>query len=65
MKLRRTLLTLLPKLALSRSTGLLTRLPLPSALRAPFYKRFARRYGVDLHEVALPLDQYRSFRDFF
>ncbi len=62
---RRLLLTLLPKLAVSRLTGLITRIPLPRGLRAPFYRRFARRYGVELEQVAGELEDYRSLAAFF
>lgn len=65
MKLRRTLLTLLPKFLLSRTTGLLTRIPLPSFARKSVYGWYARRYGVDLADVARPLEEYRSLRAFF
>lgn len=64
-RLRRVLLEVLPKWALSRITGLLTRIPLPRFARRSLYGAYARRYGVDLAEVAQPLVTYRSFRDFF
>jgi phosphatidylserine decarboxylase len=64
-RIRRILLGLLPKVALSRSTGLLTRIPLPRGLRGPFFRWFARRYGADLGEVAGPLAAYRSLAAFF
>ncbi|MCA8969560.1 MAG: phosphatidylserine decarboxylase [Planctomycetes bacterium] len=65
MSLRRTLLTLLPKWALSRTTGVVTRIPIPHGARTAAYRAFARRYGVDLTEVDTPLTEFRSFRDFF
>ncbi|MCB9890133.1 MAG: phosphatidylserine decarboxylase [Planctomycetes bacterium] len=65
MRLRRTLLTLLPKWALSRTTGVVTRIPIPRGARAAAYRAFARRYGVDLTEVETPLTEFRSLRDFF
>ncbi|MHC5063766.1 MAG: archaetidylserine decarboxylase [Planctomycetota bacterium] len=63
--MRRILLQLLPKLALSRLTGLLTRIPLPRALRAPLYRSFARRYGAELDQVAGELQDYSSLAAFF
>lgn len=62
---RSLLLTLLPKVALSRLTGLATRIPLPRALRAPFYRWFAGRYGADLGEMQGALADYRSLAAFF
>ncbi len=55
----------LPKVALSRATGLLTRLPLPRRLRAPTYRWFARRYGARLEDVAGTLEEYPSLAAFF
>ena len=63
--LRAVLLTLLPKVALSRLVGLAARTPLPTALRAPCYRWFARRYGADLGEVRGELAGFRSLRQFF
>lgn len=65
LRVRRFLLELLPKWALSRLTGLVTRIPLPRFLRKPLYGFYARRYGVVMAELAKPLAEYRSFRDFF
>lgn len=62
---RRILLGLLPKVALSRLTGLATRLPLPASLRPGFFAWFARRYGASLEEVAGDLRDYRSLFAFF
>lgn len=62
---RAALLTLLPKIALSRTTGLLTRLPLPRPLRRPLYSWFARRYGCALHEADGDLASFPSFAKFF
>ena len=63
--LRAILLTLLPKVALSRACGLLTSLPLPQSLRAPFYRWFARRYGAELGDVQGELHSFRSLQQFF
>lgn len=63
--LRRVLLGVLPKVALSRTTGLLTRIPVPRTLRGPVFRLFARRYGADLDEVAGELADFRSLQAFF
>jgi phosphatidylserine decarboxylase len=63
--IRRTLLAVLPKLALSRATGLCTHTPLPRVLRRPVYGWFARRYGVDLTEVPAALESFASLAVFF
>jgi len=65
MTLRALVLCLLPKVALSRLCGLLTSLPLPRGVRAPFYRWFARRYGAELGDVAGDLDSFRSLQQFF
>lgn len=62
---RRCLLSLLPKVALSRATGLLAALPLPRSLRGPFYRWFARRYGADLEQIDGELASFRSLARFF
>jgi phosphatidylserine decarboxylase len=62
---RRILLTALPKLLLSRSTGLLTRVPLPKFARPLVYGWFARRYGADLSEMEGEPRDYRSMAEFF
>ena len=62
---RRVLLTALPKFLLSRSTGLVTRIPLPRFARRIAYGMFARRYGVELSEMKGELDDYRSLAEFF
>lgn len=62
---RRILLGLVPKVALSRLTGLATRTPIPGPARPAFYRWFARRYGADLDEVAGELRSYRSLFQFF
>jgi len=63
--LRRFLLTILPKIALSRLTGLLARIPLPRWSRGPFLRWFARRYGADLAEMEGELREFRSLQAFF
>ncbi|MCA8949515.1 MAG: phosphatidylserine decarboxylase [Planctomycetes bacterium] len=62
---RAVLLTALPKVLLSRLTGLATSLPLPKGLRRPFYRWFARRYGAELGDVEGDLRRFRSLQQFF
>ncbi len=62
---RRLLLTALPKVPLSRLTGLLTSTPLPRFARAPLYRWFAGRYGAELDDVAGELGSFRSLQAFF
>jgi phosphatidylserine decarboxylase len=57
-------LRLLPKNALSRLAGALTRWPAPAPVRLAAMKAFARRYGLDLSECP-DLDVYRTFGEFF
>ena len=64
-RLRRILLSALPKVLLTRATGVLTDIPLPRRLRRTVYQRFARRYGVDLDEVDRELTEFRSLSEFF
>jgi phosphatidylserine decarboxylase len=59
------LLSALPKVLLSRTTGMLTDVPLPRALRPAVYRAFARRYGVTLGEVGGELADFRSLSEFF
>ena len=59
------LLGLYPKKVGSSAVGLLARMRLPRALRAPLLGRFAASYRVDLGEAEKPLDEYVSFLDFF
>jgi phosphatidylserine decarboxylase len=62
---RRLLLTALPKVPLSKLTGLLTSLPLPGFLRGPAYRWFARRYGAELGDLNAELRSFRSLQAFF
>jgi phosphatidylserine decarboxylase len=57
-------LRLVPKNALSRLVGALTRWRAPPAVRLGAMRAFARRYGIDLSESP-DLDVYRSFGEFF
>lgn len=57
-------LRLLPKNAISRLAGALTRWRAPAGLRRWAMRAFAARYGIDLSECPA-LDAYRSFGEFF
>ncbi len=57
-------LRLVPKNALSRVAGALTRWRAPAPVRLAAMKAFARRYGIDLSECP-DLDVYRTFGEFF
>jgi phosphatidylserine decarboxylase len=59
------LMGLLPKSALSRAAGALTRTPAPAVLHQAAMRAFTRAYSVDLSEAELPLEGYRRFADFF
>ena len=57
-------LRLLPKNALSRAAGALTRWRAPAPLRIAAMKAFARPYGIDLSECP-EVEVYRTFGEFF
>jgi phosphatidylserine decarboxylase len=57
-------LRMLPKNALSRAAGALTRWRAPAPVRLAAMKAFARRYGIDLSESP-DLEIYRTFGEFF
>jgi phosphatidylserine decarboxylase len=57
-------LRLLPKNALSRAAGALTRWRAPEPVRIAAMRAFASRFGVDLSECP-DLDVYRTFGEFF
>ena len=57
-------LRLVPKNAVSRLAGALTRWQAPAPLRLAAMKAFARRYGIDLAECP-DLELYRTFGEFF
>ncbi len=59
-----SVLRLLPKNALSRLVGALTRWRAPAPVRRAAMRAFAARYGIDLSESP-DLDAYRSFGEFF
>jgi phosphatidylserine decarboxylase len=50
---------------LSRVTGRLSDLRLPAAILVPAIRAYARAYGADLSEAALPAEAYSSFNAFF
>src|SRR5574341_2158139 len=50
---------------LSRIVGRLSDLRLPRPLRVSAIRAYARAYGVDLEEAALPPSEYPSFNAFF
>jgi phosphatidylserine decarboxylase len=50
---------------LSRLTGRLADLRLPRPILVPAIRAYARAFGVDLAEAALPLEAYTSFNAFF
>ncbi len=64
-RVRRILLTCLPKVLLSRLCGGLCTLPLPRWFRPRLYGWFARRYGASLDEVAGTLADFKSLQQFF
>ncbi len=57
-------LKLLPKNAVSRVAGALTRWSAPAPVRLAAMKAFAARYGIDLSECP-DLEVYRTFGEFF
>jgi phosphatidylserine decarboxylase len=57
-------LRLLPKNALSRAVGVVTRWPSPAPIRLALMRAFAARYGVDLSECD-ELSAFRTFGEFF
>lgn len=59
------LLSLLPSNLLSRLFGVISRLPVPRALRPVVYGFYSRKFGVNLAEAARPLDEYPSLGQFF
>lgn len=59
------ILARLPQGALSRGFGRLADLPIPAPMRPAVLGTFARAVGVNLDEVELPLDRYRSLNEFF
>lgn len=58
-------LNMLPLRSISRFWGSLTSTELPVWLRPYAHRAWARAFHSNLEEVALPLDQYASLKDFF
>lgn len=59
------LMSRLPQGALSRITGRLADTYVPQFLRSSLYGAFASMAGIDLAEAESPLDEYRTFDQFF
>jgi len=59
------LIARLPQGAISRSTGRLARISIPSPLRAAVLGLFARGAGIDLAEIERPLTSYQTLDAFF
>lgn len=59
------LLKFLPKRTMSRAFGNLTRAKLPASAHRAAIRSFANRYRVDVAEAEKPLDEYRTFGEFF
>jgi phosphatidylserine decarboxylase len=58
-------LRFLPKKHLSHFVGVLAHTPLPRPLASAVIRRFAGAYGINLDEVAHPVEHYRSLGEFF
>src|ERR1700722_13247943 len=54
-----------PKRLLSRCTGVVMRLPLPSFTRGVVLRLFAKAFHIDIAAAEKPLDEYRSCDAFF
>jgi len=59
------LMRLVPKSALSRAVGTLTRLPAPAPVHRAAMRAFARAYQVDMTEAETDFGGYGKFSDFF
>lgn len=60
-----TFLKMVPLRFISRVWGLITAVELPVWLRPYIYRSWARAFHSNMNEVALPLEEYGSIRDFF
>ena len=60
-----TLMRVLPKAALSKAVGSLTRVPAPARLHQAAMKLFAARYRVNLDETDGSLTDFKTFGSFF
>ncbi|MBI5482406.1 MAG: phosphatidylserine decarboxylase [Deltaproteobacteria bacterium] len=64
-RLVRDLIRWAPKRTFSTALGAIARIPVPRAARSGVYGAYARRFGIDLVEMALPLEDYATLDDFF
>ncbi len=55
----------LPRRGLSRMTGWFAKRGLPGFLLRPMLRAYASRYGAKLEESSRPLEDFKSFTDFF
>jgi phosphatidylserine decarboxylase len=55
----------MPRRAVSRLVGAAVRLPLPRAVLEPMIRLYARAFGADLSESAVPASAHRTFLEFF
>jgi phosphatidylserine decarboxylase len=60
-----TLMRVLPKAALSKTVGSLTRFPAPARFHQAAMKLFAARFGVNLSETDGELTDFKTFGSFF
>ncbi|MFM2153110.1 MAG: hypothetical protein RL199_1545 [Pseudomonadota bacterium] len=58
-------LKLVPRNALSRAVGAVLRTPLPRPVVTAGIRGFSKAYGVETGEAERPLDDYRTFNEFF
>lgn len=63
--IKATFLRLIPLRLVSRCWGHMTNVELPIWLRPYVHRAWARAFHSNLEEVALPLDEYASLREFF
>ncbi|KAE8647900.1 hypothetical protein Csa_000376 [Cucumis sativus] len=63
--IKATFLRLIPLRLVSRCWGHITNVELPIWLRPYVHRAWARAFHSNLEEVALPLDEYASLREFF
>ena len=59
------LVRMLPRRGLSRLTGWFARRKVPGFLLRPMLRIYAKSYGANLDESARPLEDFKSFTDFF
>ena len=64
-RLVRDLIRWAPKRTFSTALGAVARIPVPQGARAAVYRAWARRFGIDLAEAELPLEEYPTLDDFF